>query len=58
MTFYEKNREQLIKKQIEYNKKNREKILEYKKERVNCTICNKEFARSSLSRHKKRIHSS
>ena len=37
--------------------KNKQKISERNKERINCDICNKELARASLTKHKKRIHS-
>ena len=49
---YQANRE----KKLEYNQANRKKISEYQKERLKCNICDKEFARGSLTRHKKRIH--
>jgi len=54
----EVNREKISEKEKEYREANRNKILEKNKERVKCTICNKDLARASLSRHKKRFHPS
>jgi len=50
------NQEKILEKRKEYYQANQEKILEKSKERVNCDICDKEFARGSLNKHKKRIH--
>ena len=49
---YEKNKQKIREKY----EKNKQKISERNKERVNCDICNKEFARASLTKHKKRVH--
>ena len=55
------NREKRTEYQKEYTKEwrkvNQEKISEYQKKRVKCDICDKDLARGSLSKHKKRIHS-
>jgi len=56
--YREANKEKILEKKKEYYQTKREKISEKGKERVNCTICDKEFARASLTRHKKRIHPS
>ena len=58
LEYYQANRNKISEYKKEYYQANQEKILEYKKERINCDICDKEFARSSLSIHKKRIHPS
>ena len=65
--WYEENGEKQIEKMKKYREKNSEKIKEYKKEyyekhrekhreKVNCDFCKKQMNRSSLTRHKKRIH--
>jgi len=40
-----------------YREKNRTRLLEKQREKVNCDICNKTLSKSSLSRHKKTKHS-
>ena len=59
--YREANKEKISEQKKEYREANKEKISErkkeYKKQRVNCSICDKELARSSLTRHKKTIHS-
>ena len=55
--YRENNKQKISEYQKKHYENNKEKISEKGKERVNCNICNKEFARWSLSRHKKRIHS-
>jgi len=52
------NKEKISEYKKEWREANREKISEKRKERVNCTICNKDLAKCSLTRHKKRFHPS
>lgn len=55
---YQNDNRQLLceKAKIIYNK-NKKKILDYQKEKVECYICKKTFARQYLKPHIKRIHS-
>ena len=55
--YYEENKEKILEKDRRYRENNKQKISERNKQRVNCDICNKELARSSLSKHKKTFHS-
>ena len=54
--YREANRETILEKSKEYNQVNRDKISEKLRERVNCSICDKDLARSSLRRHMKNLH--
>jgi len=40
----------------QYYKDNRERILNYKKEKVSCDYCEKNISRAHISRHIKQIH--
>jgi len=57
----EENSEQIREKGRKYRENNKEeirqKVSEKNKERVKCDICKKDFARGSLTAHKKRFHS-
>jgi len=52
----ENNPEKRREMERKHYENNKQKISEKRKERVNCDICNKDFARCYLTRHKKRIH--
>ena len=54
--YYEANKDKLSDYYKKYYEANKDKTLERQKQRVNCSICNKELAKSSLQRHMKNIH--
>ena len=54
--YREVNKDKLSEQKKEYREANKDKLSERKKQRVNCSICDKELARSSLQRHMKTIH--
>jgi hypothetical protein len=54
--YREANKDKISKKCKEYYEANKEKTLERNKQRVNCSICDKELARAYLQRHMKTIH--
>lgn len=51
------NRNKIQEKNKQYRINNRNKILEKAKEKVQCSICLKEFSKSNLNTHIQRIHS-
>ena len=56
--YYEANRDKISELNKKYYEVNKDKISEQCKQRVNCSICDKDLARSSLRKHMKNIHSS
>ena len=51
--YRETNKETVKKKQTEYYIKNKDKISERQKEKINCPICNKIVSRCNIAIHKK-----
>ena len=54
--YRETNKDKLSDYHKEYYEANKEKKSERNKQRVNCSICNKEIARGYLQKHMKNIH--
>jgi len=50
-------REELLEKKRQYEKDNKERIAESRREKIQCPHCNKSITRSNLSAHKRRSHS-